>query len=40
MTTIGWIFMIASWTVITAVLGLCLFWTFRPRRRSEDGSIR
>ncbi len=32
MTTVGWIFMLTTWTVITSVLALCLFWTFKPRK--------
>lgn len=32
----GWIFLIASWSVILAVLVLCLVWTFRTRRRNNQ----
>ena len=32
----GWIFMLASWSLIFTVLGLCLFWTFRTRRQNNQ----
>ena len=34
----GWIFMLASWSAIITVLGLCLFWTFRTRDQNQRKS--
>jgi hypothetical protein len=37
MTLGGWIFLLASWTVILGLFGFSLYRTFRPRRPGRRG---
>jgi len=35
MTTVGWVFMLSSWTVLTVVLLYCYSKIFRTRERQQ-----
>lgn len=40
MTLAGWIFMIASWTVILGLFTFCLFRTLRPKKDDSENETQ